>query len=111
LFIFDVAAGKQKANFHSMKCICFLCLFFALKVYSQNDTGDNRNAVFSSGIYTSFDEIIRNSPKYQNCKLSRVVPVFGYLPYYQYNDSTGKPHDLNDSIFAVVDKNMFSTPC
>ena len=59
---------------------------------------------FREGIYCSFGELLKNEPKYDNCILKRCVPVFGQLPYYRYLDPSGREHELNDSIYAVVNR-------
>jgi len=79
-----------------------LLLFYNLSVYAQKEvTSISNNFVFKDGIYTSFDELIHNNPKYENCKFEMTKPPVGYpkLFYYSANNSQ---LSYNDYLFAVV---------
>jgi hypothetical protein len=86
-----------------MNRFIFYIAFLPLTLFGQEENaGDKFSFHFNEGIYTSFSELVNNSPKYLNCKLEICIPVFGQLPYYNYNDSSGKQNSLDDPIFAAV---------
>ena len=90
-----------------MMILLFLLTFFSPALFAQHENipFDNTH-IFHEGIYTSFDELRKNAPKYSNCRLEIVRPFFGKLSYYIYYDSLEKEHDFDDSIFATVFKNI-----
>jgi hypothetical protein len=59
------------------------------------------NYIFPKGIYTCFDELLHNTPRYLNCELDVVKPPAGY-PRYFYYDSLKVRRTFYDSCFAVV---------
>ena len=79
-----------------------LLLLITCNVFGQHHKEAITNLfVFNKGIYTSFTELLTNSPKYLNCQFEIVRPLAGYPSYYYY-DSLNKQHVFEDSLFAIV---------
>jgi hypothetical protein len=86
-----------------MNRFIYFLAFLPLTLFGQEDTVSNKFTFhFNEGIYTSFSELVNNSPKYLNCKLEICIPLFGRLPYYNYNDPSGNQYYLENPIFATV---------
>jgi hypothetical protein len=61
------------------------------------------NFVFNNGIYSSFDELIKNNPKFPDCKFDMSRPNIGYPKNFYYYDEKNVRQHYNDYLFAVVD--------
>ena len=85
--------------FVSNLLIIMLLICFS-KSYAQPVRLTN-NYIFPKGIYTCFDELLHNTPRYLNCELDIVKPPAGNHRYFYY-DSLKVRHTFHDSCFAVV---------
>jgi hypothetical protein len=61
----------------------------------------NNSVNLKNGIYTSFYEVLKNSPKYPDCTL-QVRQQLLDTAYFQYLDPDQRLHDYEDPLFAVV---------
>jgi hypothetical protein len=83
----------------------FLLLTFSLR--AQDSTLFDSKFKFKEGIYTSYTEVLKNSPKFQVSLLDvKVEPFFGNVSIYYY-DKLGKQKKFTDSLFAIVHEGKF----
>lgn len=81
--------------------LILIILSKSLNLFSQGDSIIFNNLIFKNGIYTSHEEILKNDPKYFNCKLEIEIGwVLGKSTYFYYDQASIK-QPFEDPIFAI----------
>ena len=89
-----------------MKFTTFAFLVLCFNTFGQsNKEIINNTFSFKNGIYSSFDELISNNPKYPNCLFDMVKPPVGYPKLSYYNEKFEMKR-YDDYLFAVVNNGI-----
>ena len=90
-----------------MRNIFPLILFFIsdLSFPQSNKDVFDYMVTLNNGIYSTYREVLRNSPKYPDCSL-RIQHQLLDTAYYEYVDKNSVIHDYNDFLFAIVNNGI-----
>jgi hypothetical protein len=81
-----------------------LFILFYLPAISQAEKDTLSNIfIFRAGIYSTFNELLHNQPKYPGCKMNTNGAKI--LANLSYADAIGGSHHYKDSLFALVQNN------
>lgn len=96
--------------FHTFVCmknyLLFILIFFPCTLFSQSTNGEFCFKIdLKNGIYSTYQEVLKNNPKYPDCVL-RVQHARLDTVFYNYVDKNSRVHDYEDAVFAIVNNNI-----